>query len=236
MKRMAGLAVLLLAFAVPMRLAANDSNGNCYPTNSSVSAAAQGATSAKGEARGALEEIEVERHGQISSNAADKVSIEFSAAITGANTTANPGTATGRAEARVHWNNALAGGITETYFESGCVFEIGTAPQTGTKGVGELEVEYEGWVKDFPGYPGTRKAAVLSIVVTADANNPGKLELDFTIELNTDCLENVYVGGDNDIELGKVALPNLDPEEFKITNDAPHGLVSAPDTQTHGCQ
>jgi hypothetical protein len=246
MKKAVYLALLLLAFAIPMRLAADGrSKGDCYPGNGVL--IASGPTSAKGEAEGRLEEIETESHVPVVPPALEpvgvdrggaKVEIEFEANITGLNTTANNGTSTGRAEVKIKWLNPLkTGGITETEFESGCVQEIETDAQTGTNGVGEFEGEYEGTVKDFPGYPGTEKAAVLSIVVHEDADHTGRLQVDFTIELGYTCFENVYTGGDGDIELGKVTLKNLETDEFKITNGPTlsprHGRKSYPDQHSN---
>ena len=216
------LAVLLLvAFVIPTRLAADGGvKADCYPRH--ITVINPGDTSAKGEARGTNEEIEVETHGAIADYGPSNVGIDFKAAING-------GISTGRAEVKIKWTTPLTGGINETTFNSGCVQEIQTAYLTGTKGVGEFEGEYEGSVENFPGYPGTSKAAVLSIVVHEDPNTAGRLELDFTIELGYTCEENIFTGGDGDIELGKVALTNLSTEEFKITNSGQHGQWSFPD-------
>jgi hypothetical protein len=146
---------------------------------------------------------------------------------------ANNGTSTGRAKVRIKWNNTSLG---ETEFVSGCVQEISTHKPVITVGgdTPDAEVEYEGSVEDFPGYPGTVKTAVLSVVGKDDPDHPGKVELDFTIELGYTCFENVYTGGDGDIELGKVALANLDPEDFHINSMVgDHGRWSYPDQKTN---
>jgi hypothetical protein len=216
-----GLVVLLLVvLVIPTRLAASEgTKSDCYPLNTIV--IDKGDTSAKGEATGTVEEIEVETHGAIADYGPSKVKVEFGAKI-------KDGKSTGRAEVKIHWTNPLTGGITDTTFVAGCVQEIQTDSLTGTHGVGEFEGEYEGSVKDFPGYPGTSKAAVLTVVVHEDPDHAGRLELDFTIELGYTCEENIYTGGDGDIELGKVVLNNLESDEFRITNDT-HGQWSFPD-------
>jgi hypothetical protein len=217
------LMLLLVALLIPARLTASEAaKSDCYPQNTLV--IDSGDTSAKGEAAATVGEIDVETHssGEPAHYGPSKVTVEFGAKI-------KDGKSTGRAEVKIHWTNPLTGGITDTTFVAGCVQEIQTASLTGTHGVGEFEGEYEGLVKDFPGYPGTSKAAVLTIVVHDDPDHAGRIELDFTIELGYTCEENIYAGGDGDIELGKVALTNLGSDEFSITNSGAHGQWSFPD-------
>ncbi len=227
MKKMVCIAVLLLAFAIPVRLSANGSNGDCYPGNGVL--IASGATSAKGEAYGTAVGITTDRHTNeafATPRGSATVGIEFEAKITGPNDTANNGVSTGRAELKIHWlDTTKTEGITDTVFESGCVAEIETSPNNG---VGEFEGEYEGSVKNFPGYPGTTKAAVLSIQVLEDSSD--RLRLVIGIDLGYTSFENVYAG--DDISLNMV-LGNQPKDEFKITNVA-HGRASCPDTPNSG--
>jgi hypothetical protein len=221
MRKMIWLVGLLLAFAVQLGFA-GDLQSDCYPGNGVL--IASGPTSARGEGKGTVVGISTDRHGTVTDRGSAKVSLEFAAKITGANNTANNGTSKGEAELNLHWlDTSKTGGITDTEFESGCVIEIETGPDGK---VGEFEGEYEGSVKNFPGYPGTSKAAVLSILVLEDPNHSGRLAVTFSIDLGYQCFEDVYNG--NDITLGAATLDNLDPREFKITN-VEHGRASLPD-------
>jgi hypothetical protein len=233
MKKTVCLVGLFLAFVFVVQSSfAGDSKRDCYPGNGSLIAA--GATSAKGEAEGPVGGISTDRHGVVTSRGPAEVEIEFEAKITGPNDDDNNGVSTGRAKLKIYWlDPSKTGGITETEFESACVIEIETDVQTGFS-VGEFEGEYEGSVENFPGYPGTGKAAVLSIVVHEDGSHEGRLQLDFSIDLGYQCFENVYVGGGGDIETGKVTLDNLDPKDFHIKNVGNHGRVSFPD-QNSSC-
>ena len=249
MSCVAVVVVMLLAFAIPVPLAANGgSNGDCYP--GTASAFASGATWASGEAKGNFEEVEVDRHGFTTeifkATGADivKIDLEFNAKLTGNTTSAN-GISTGTAEVTFNWlspTNALLTGITKTVFESGCVFEIETDHQNGGIKVGEFEGEWEGYVKDFPGYPNTTKAAVLSIVAHEDPDNAGSVAVEFNIELGYDCLENVYTVSNNgpsdanDIEFDKITIKKLDAGEFKINNLGHHQRITRPDAlQNNTC-
>jgi len=202
-----------------------------------------GATWASGEAKGNFEEVEVDRHGFTTeifkATGADvvKIDLEFDANITGLNTTNANGKSTGTAEVTFNWlspTNALLTGITKTVFHSGCVQEIETDHQAGGIKVGEFEGEYEGSVTDFPGYPNTTKAAVLSVVAHEDPDKPGRVAVEFNIELGYTCFEDVYVGGDGDIEFDKITLKNLEADEFKINNVGHHGRMSNPDPLLFG--
>jgi hypothetical protein len=225
MSCVAVVVVMFLAFAIPVPLSAV-SKGDCYPGSATV--IASGATSAAGEAHGKLGEIDTERHSTVATNRGPaNVDIEFVANID------STGKLTGRAEVKIKWlDTTKTGGIAETDFEAGCVNEIETNHQTSVK-VGEFEGEYEGAVENYPGYNGTSKAAVLSIVARED-DIPGRVAVDFTIELGYTCFENVYAGTSDDIELGKVTLSNLDPDEFKINNVGHHGRMSNPDPLLFG--
>jgi hypothetical protein len=126
------------------------------------------------------------------------------------------------------------GGITQTVFHAGCVQSISTNNLT-TLPIGEFDGVFEGPVENFPGYPATRKTAVARVQVVADPLNPGRVELDFEIELGYTCFLDVYpfssnIGtGEGTIELQGVVINNLDPANFKINNNGTHGRASYPD-------
>jgi hypothetical protein len=232
MKKTIYLVVAFLAFGVQPSF--GGSNKDCYPGNGST--IDPGSTSTAGEGEGIVSSVESERHGVVTNRGDAKVEIEFNAKINGNNTTGNDAAPTGRASVRIRWKDpTLTGGIEQTEFESGCVAEIQTdTTPTMDNSTPDAEVEYEGTVEDFPGYPGTKKAAVLSVVGMPDAAHPGRVELDFTIELGYTSFENVYMGGDGDIEVGKFALTNLESEEaFHVMNSmgipGKHGWSSHPD-------
>jgi hypothetical protein len=247
MQKMIWLVGLFVAFAIQCGVAAAGERNDCYPTNSSVILNTEvtgnppetGPTFASGEAERTLEEIEVNRHGILTDLmpvGGAEVEVEFKAAIDAT------GKSTGRVKIEIHWNTPLADGTTETEFESGCVEEIETRQlRTPPPAYGEFEGEYEGTVENFPGYPGTSKAAVASIQVVEDADNPGKLEVDVSIELGYTCFENVYAttlpvppNEGTDIEFEKIALKGLDPADFNINNTGFHGRRSLPDQRSAG--
>src|SRR5579872_2240936 len=147
-----GLVVLLsVGFVTPTRLAAGDSNRDCYPGNTFNFAS--GETWAKGEAEGNVGEIETTRIAVSTNRGPAEIEIEFEAKID------DSGNSKGTAKLTVHWlDKSKTGGIEETTFESGCVVEVETDHQTGIS-IGEFEGEFEGAVENFPGYKGTTKAA-----------------------------------------------------------------------------
>ena len=233
--------VLFLAVAIPGPLAAGEgSRADCYPTNAFPMLNATGPTWASGEAQGTLEEVEVERHnGDVTPDLIEnvKVQLEFNAKITGANTTNADGASTGRAEVTFNWlthNSPLLTGINKTVFHAGCAQEIETDHQDGAIKIGEFEGEYEGTVENFPGYPNTSKAAVLSVMAHEDPDNPGRFSVEFNIELGYTCFENVYQGTTDDIEFDKITLKNLEADEFHINNVGRHGRASLPDPVLFG--
>lgn len=234
MQKIVCLVGLLVAFACHPCFA-ND-NADCYPENRAVLTAANsdsgtdeiGPTWASGRASGTFEEIEADIRGNATNLGGGRVSLEFSSQITGANTVASPGKSEGHLKLEINWADpSKTGGVRETEFASGCVAEIQTAHQSEFKHLGEVEAELEGGAQNFPFYPNTTKAAVASVVVKADPDNPGRVELDVSIELGYTCNENIY-GGGNDIEFEKIAFKNLRPEDFHIKNTGSHTLYSQP--------
>jgi hypothetical protein len=227
---------------------------DCYPDNSFVfdkaiddegTGLATGPTFAFGEASGTVAEIDEDRlsnHGIVLGGGT--LSLEFGAKITGLNTTDANGFMKGGLKATIHWNssNSNLGGVKETAFKAGCAQEIQTDHQDWDvnhseladpkTGVGEFEGEYEGGVTDFPGYKGTTKPSVASIAVLEDGDHPGKVEVDFVVELGMTCYEDnsfFPFGSLGDIEFEKISLKNLDPEEFHINNNGGiHGRWSFP--------
>lgn len=58
--------------------------------------------------------------------------------------------------------------------------------------------------------------------------------MDVSMDLGYTCHESVYTSanGDTDIELKKMMLHNLEPDDFKINNVGVHGRVTLPDQCT----
>jgi hypothetical protein len=238
MQKMVCLVVLLVAFAVHPCFAGGGRrlNADCYPENRAVLTAANsdsgtdetGPTWASGSASGKFEEIEADIRGTATDLGGAWVSLSFTTKIKDDNTVDSPGHSLGQLKLEINWEDpSKTGGVRETEFDSGCVAEIQTANQTAFKHLGEVEAELEGGAENFPFYPHTTKAAVASVVVKEDPDNPGRVEADVSLELGYTCNENIYDGG-NDIEFEKIAFKNLSPEDFHINNKGSHTLYSQP--------
>ena len=236
------LAVLLAGFAVhscfagDSRGSSSKLNADCYPENRAVLTTANsdsgtdeiGPTWASGSVSGKFEEIEADIRGTATDLGGGRVTLSFSSKITGVNTVLSPGNSQGQLKLQIDWDDPKkTGGVRETEFSSGCVAEIQTANQTEFRDLGEVEAELEGGAQNFPFYPNTVKAAVASVAVLADPDNPGRVEADVSIELGYTCNENIYAGG-ADIEFEKIAFKNLSPSLFKINNSGNHTLYSQP--------
>jgi len=203
--------------------------GDCYPGNGVLIGA--GPTSANGEFSASVTNMDTNRHSTSDvSRGGANIDVEFNANIGGPNTTGNNGTSTGGMTVTITWlDSSKTGGINQTVFHAGCVQSIVTTPN------GEFAGVFEGPVENFPGYPATRKTAVARVEAYPDPYNPGRVELDFEIELGYTCFVDVYPFGSNvgtgegTIELEKVYINNLDPTNFKINKNGLHGRGSYPD-------
>jgi hypothetical protein len=204
---------------------------DCYPENRFVktnSSAETGETWASGGAQAEVASIEADFHGDTRDLGSAFVSFKFNAKIEGANTVTEPGKTEGDLTVVLWWETPeLTGGVQATQFDSGCVAELETQHQSSPN-IGEVETEMEGSVENFPFYNHTEKAAVASVVVTADSDHPGRVEADLVIELGYTCFENIYADGDGDIETEKIAIKDLDPDLFHINNNGSHGVWNFP--------
>jgi hypothetical protein len=228
--------VALLMATGPVSAGGDRKYAACYPENESVICRNEtGSTWASGKAEGKVEEVESEYFSEDPALVKDRgpasIELSFNAKIkgnnTGPTTTGDTSTVEGNLDVKIEWKDRGKAGVEETVFETGCAQEIETDRQASLS-VGEFEGEFEGSVKDFPGYPGTKKAAVASLVVKEDPDHKGKLEVDIAIELGYTSFENVggsggTTRGTDDIELDKIVLTNQNPGNFKINNDGLHG-------------
>jgi hypothetical protein len=187
--------------------------GNCYPRNQ-FTLGGTGTTFASGEAEGKVEEVELEGPDPGNKNLGGaKVELNFRAEIEGNKTFE------GALDVDIKWNDlSLTGGVRETKFSTGCAQELLTESQPGK--LGGFEGEFEGGLVNFPFFNGTIKAGVGSVVVKKDESNPGKIEVDFSLQTGITCYEDNGLGESGDIELAKIALTNLSPRGFNIKNFA----------------
>jgi hypothetical protein len=213
--------------------------GDCYPGNGILVGA--GPTSANGEVNAHIVNINSNRHSpsDVSRGGAD-INLEFNANIGGLNSSANNGTSTGGMTVTISWADpSKTGGIAQTVFHAGCVEFISTYNLAGFP-IGGFDGVFEGPVENFPGYPKTSKAAVARVQVFPDPSNPGRVEVDFEIELGYTCFLDVYPfsgnagTGEGTIEISDTIINNLDPEDFKINNNGTHGRLSDPDNTSCG--